>query len=268
MTPMSLTGEIKMKGSITSKREYKDVIFYTPGSKNAHIKDDKEYPLYNEIMGVFNVLETPVVHYTEENAFLDDRFAMERQFLLHELKYVINPASDLYLQEIYGSLVFRVDGIDYAYATPPIPIGELGVTPISFGNIFNITGHPRDFLIGVGGILGTHIQLKLLVNLKRKDRKGQNVLMQIVFPTKLEYKHRSIWKKDAHGRLSPMGRNVPIYSASTNENTLKTIIENYLKDAKKYGGVLPYDTYSSATSSRNVTAFKIKRKYTLTYGGL
>ncbi len=39
MTPMSLTGSINMKGSITTEYRYKHIEFYTPGSKNAHTRD-------------------------------------------------------------------------------------------------------------------------------------------------------------------------------------------------------------------------------------
>ncbi len=113
-------------------------------NKNAHTRSAENYPYYNEIMGVFNLVKTPVVHFRDNyysKSFTVSNggygynpqyqfIAQEKEFRLNELKYAVNPAAGLGVQEIRGSLIFK-RGSEILYITPPRPIGELGNQDVS-----------------------------------------------------------------------------------------------------------------------------------------
>ena len=70
--PRVITGEIALHGQITEEKDYSDPSFNfaAPASMYAETFDDYttashaiKYPLYNEKLGVFNVLRTPIVDY-------------------------------------------------------------------------------------------------------------------------------------------------------------------------------------------------------------
>ncbi len=204
----------------TDESTYKDITFYTPGSKNAENKASSSYPYYNEILGVFNLLNTPEVRYRNYayNTSTYHYFCpggrrasiaiKEREFLLYELKYLLNPASGLQPFEVMGILVFK-KGKRTIYQTPPTPIGELGVTPISFGYITE-SCHNSYRLIGMSRNIDIpdEVELRLLVNLRRPDAStnsdAQNVLIQMVHPIKLVEHHEPLSKKSGWTKRASM----------------------------------------------------------------
>ncbi|MEM6265547.1 MAG: hypothetical protein AAGI38_23800, partial [Bacteroidota bacterium] len=69
--------EVTFKGSITTPGDILGHSFYTPGSPYATLPnpDDAKEPIYDHILGIFNLLETPELEYTIYNAkymFPDD----------------------------------------------------------------------------------------------------------------------------------------------------------------------------------------------------
>lgn len=116
--PMSFEVQLGFKGTITSDNPVGDRYFYTPGSNTSAIQ---WIPDYNNTLGVFNLLETPgLKHYTYDPkivGFSDpDRYwtpwiRQFRQFKLRDnLKYVVNPASNLEVVSIDAAYVLEFDG--------------------------------------------------------------------------------------------------------------------------------------------------------------
>ncbi|MBK7651141.1 MAG: hypothetical protein IPJ20_11010 [Flammeovirgaceae bacterium] len=60
--PMALQANVSLSGTISTQFPFPDITFYTPGSKDASCINDTQYPYYNEVLGVFNLLETPKVY--------------------------------------------------------------------------------------------------------------------------------------------------------------------------------------------------------------
>jgi Secretion system C-terminal sorting domain len=124
--PMTLSFTANLKGTIDFSDQYHKVIFTNPGSKDAKLDPDG-YPYYNEVLGIFNFLQTPEVFYErrEENLrdgynypFLPcyapysgacetslrvnvDRFKIDTS----SLKYVLNPAAGVTIQNMSFQLI-------------------------------------------------------------------------------------------------------------------------------------------------------------------
>lgn len=92
-----------------------------PGSAN--IQHNNRYPLYNEVLGVANILDRPKINTVFAPRYLaGSRFRNKEQYVIgmwakhkigaslssdEEIKIIINPASDLELIEVYGQLHFN-----------------------------------------------------------------------------------------------------------------------------------------------------------------
>lgn len=205
--PMTLNMSSRYEGSITALYRYKDIIFWNPGSNNAGLNAG-EYPYYNEVMGLFNLLETPKVNlqFTRE-LVLDpqDRFnrytvTNHRYQLANDLKYVINPASGLEIQDMRLALI--VEGTDqwggpagggfpslegynaeskrYAYRTNYVDLNCFRK------EVFEIQASDAPGHINWRPMGSTY--LKVMVNFKRKDADAntQNILFVAKYPVNIQ----------------------------------------------------------------------------------
>lgn len=66
--PMGIEMNMRYKGNIEASTFRKEITFFTPGSNNYPLNTSSEidYPLYNQALGVFNLLEPPELKYTAD----------------------------------------------------------------------------------------------------------------------------------------------------------------------------------------------------------
>jgi hypothetical protein len=205
LTPMSINFTTKLSGSIATNYPYGTPLFWNPGAKIQTLFSD--YPYYNEIMGVFNLFETPEMKYWRgsrvklSNASGDWEQLYEFR-LTKPIKYVLNPAARLAIQDAQVALVIETGASDpndnnpykgdwvfegkdantgmFQYRTPYMNISDLNsaLNTLTVGG----TPGPGDYWQFPEG----SAYFKLLVNLKRTlDTAGaQNVLMVLKYPAK------------------------------------------------------------------------------------
>ncbi len=122
-TPISFEAnlEFDISGTNEDSDPHGSIDFYTPGSVWG--ANNERQPVYNNILGVFNILKSPEFEIAEDDdegsAFLGEPwFAYygvtyeSRSFLLQmtdELEYVFNPASGLTLVDIKAAIVLEDD---------------------------------------------------------------------------------------------------------------------------------------------------------------
>jgi len=198
LMPMVLNGSVNLQGTISITDPFIDPIFYTPGSKNASSKEPYREPLYNEVLGVFNLLETPKMfiksdYFRREEPKVIEERAYLRLRLSKDLKYVVNPASGLEIEEIFGQVILENASLpsQASYSSMLIPIGSLTNVGYEWGYddefIFEDNGDFEDQrTLGCGRSIPNFngISLKLFINLKRKDATEniQNVLLVMNYP--------------------------------------------------------------------------------------
>lgn len=217
ITPMALNASINLKGTLQASYLYGDITFYTPGSKDSQIKNPVDYPYYNEVLGVFNLIETPkmavrtIINHSEEGTygtetyFKGDHEESVLQLLKSsngtDLSFVLNPASGFISDniEILGNIEF---GYDYEYSSgiPNSPyfekILETGYLPLSsLTSVKTTFGYSSEesfygsFYSQLGCItdLPAHARLRLLINLQRVDAdvNTQNVLFLMTYPIEM-----------------------------------------------------------------------------------
>lgn len=176
LAPLSVNLDVKISGTISTADPMHNQTIGLPGSQHQNDLTGimGGQPLYNETLGVFALLNHPVMYYTENsvlkrysksaiqngsadyyNCKYDGRYNFNyRNYKLSDdiLKYVINPASNLILQDAEVMLVVEYEkpSISYsnAYPSPKVVNVDLDVA-----NGLNITGTDRgpsvDLSIGL-----------------------------------------------------------------------------------------------------------------------
>jgi hypothetical protein len=136
--PMTITGNVGLTGTITEEHTYGNIIKKVPGSLNSDVNDNT-YPFYNEVLGVFNLIETPKIRYNkasyivsqpnyissynyvlnqnQTNCYVTFQQIENFELSTNELKYTFNPALELTDDnvEIMGSLRFEVPYVDESH---------------------------------------------------------------------------------------------------------------------------------------------------------
>ncbi|MFM9838035.1 MAG: T9SS type A sorting domain-containing protein [Cyclobacteriaceae bacterium] len=164
LTPMAINASLSLSGNLTTANPYRDIIFYTPGSKNSQNKDPERYPYYNEVLGVFNLLTSPKIIFkaTPNGAPGTYNFQLFTPNS-SEIEYSINPAAGFNLtsSEILANIRFRGNGLDDQ-------TGFLPITAINdFNTQFSATAAPF------------WAELEILLNLSRNG--NQNVLIKYTY---------------------------------------------------------------------------------------
>ncbi len=201
--PMALDGTINLSGTITTTTPYSTIQFYTPGSKNSESLDISSYPYYNEILGVFNIIETPKIHqfvssihYTSPPTTYDyDHVIFQLQPPADgtSLSYVLNPAA-----RFNGSKVEILGKLQYGYitgASAPVFHVFYETEYMSMAGLHNMSINSgvqtitdlqgiHKTVFGMSEYLPSAVRLQLLVNLERLDATAntQNVLMKLTYP--------------------------------------------------------------------------------------
>lgn len=136
---LTTTGEISLNGSITKTNElFEDRRLHVPGSKlPASPQVYHVMPKYNEPLGVFMMLEPPVIKYVEYRDNNSSNAPRVRQYKVDELPiFKLNPSSGLEIEEMKVSLV-----LDYGVEYNNVP-GEFNVNTLNFTMDHN---HPVIF---------------------------------------------------------------------------------------------------------------------------
>lgn len=142
LAPLSVNLDVKISGSITTQDPMHNQTIGLPGSQqqNALLGTISGQPLYNETLGVFTLVNNPVMYYTDTNntiSFLNrEKIAStftdpERYFEIlsdynfktrnyklsgDALKYAINPASNLTLQDAEVMLIVEYEKPSLKYS--------------------------------------------------------------------------------------------------------------------------------------------------------
>ena len=122
--PMQVLGNLTLSGTLFTETPYTDITFSLPGSYNIS-EQDQFYPYYNQILGIFNLLETPKIDEYKNRKTWDCSAGLckHRDTLKYKLKlgddfkYVVNPAAGFKMMmdqnnediKILGALVFEFD---------------------------------------------------------------------------------------------------------------------------------------------------------------
>jgi hypothetical protein len=181
--PMALQADVTLSGEIIGSYPYPDIVFNTPGSKNVPCKDDTQYPYYNEVLGVFNLLETPKIYSKnlENTQYYDNGTGYYYERILNAyqaapIKYVINPAAGFRTDnvEIMASLDFG------NFKTSYVPLSAITSFSIEAGHESSAT--PHYTVLGCSDY--QPIALRLLINLERMNTNSntQNVLIALKYP--------------------------------------------------------------------------------------
>lgn len=159
--PMAINGTLELEGNIQTANDYIAPTYYTPGSYNSN-QSNSQYPYYNEVLGVFNLIETPKLKYNYSyfvqlygTELIDDNINHirytdritqldELEFSQNELKYTLNPVLGLSEDdyELLGALSFDVNNISTStpytmerkvYETDVYPLNCLFTTKFEIG---------------------------------------------------------------------------------------------------------------------------------------
>ncbi|SEQ21918.1 T9SS type A sorting domain-containing protein [Flavobacterium urocaniciphilum] len=141
LSPLSVNLDVKISGTISTQDPMHNVTIGLPGSQSQNILQGVEngQPLYNETLGVFSLVNQPIMYYTEtptskgfvnrERKQMFDNVNYEYWELYNEynfisrnyklsgetLKYAINPASNLILQDAEIMLITEYEHPSFVY---------------------------------------------------------------------------------------------------------------------------------------------------------
>ena len=115
--------DLKATGSITNYTSDESFTsFVLPNTMQNGVTETYK-PKYNKTLGVFNLLRTPVVEYVEYagQGFhnQEDCYGLSmpalKEYRLKDIKYVLNPNSELEIIDIKGAILFEDAGSNYNY---------------------------------------------------------------------------------------------------------------------------------------------------------
>lgn len=107
-----IQSEMTFSGNLTQINSRGDFSFLLPGNKNNSCEDE-EYPLYNEVLGRFALLETPKVEVgtsiNVENPPLESTVIQRFSFDRSSFKYLFNPAAKINSEhtKMYAAIVVK-----------------------------------------------------------------------------------------------------------------------------------------------------------------
>lgn len=116
LLPLTVNLTAKLNSTISTSNPYHNILFTNPGSKDAKL-DPANYPYYNEVLGIFNLIQTPEVWWERTTLPLNDwtlypttnstqRVTVDFfKFDSATFKYVLNPAAGLTIQNMRMALV-------------------------------------------------------------------------------------------------------------------------------------------------------------------
>lgn len=117
-TPPATPIQSKFTGTLDLTGDIAGVQFYTPGSDQSGASSSIATPTYNYTLGIFNLLETPVLEHAfyqtaqnEERRDLNQKVSdpdLKQYHLKEPIKFAINPASELELVDLELAIIYRI----------------------------------------------------------------------------------------------------------------------------------------------------------------
>ena len=219
LLPLAVNLSVKLKGTISTVNPYHDIIFTNPGSKDAQLDPDA-YPYFNEVLGVFNLMKTPVVFKINNSVICDDsRRAYgtisnyKFRFDADSFYYALNGAAGLTIQNMKAAIIVKArpiivdttnmtnkqlnasfqffegkDALDstYKFRTDYFDMKCLDRQIFNFQNASNSLAAQKCAIINEWNVNTDTLFLKLMINLKRDNATAttQNVLLVLTYPLK------------------------------------------------------------------------------------
>ncbi len=222
LLPLAVNLTAKLSGTLSTVNQYHNIIFTNPGSKDAQLDPDA-YPYYNEVLGVFNLVKTPVAFYkTVGRTRCDVRRCYPGtipeyfyRFEADSLLYVLNQAAGMTIQNMKAAVMIKTYPTTFAPTSnmtgvqlnPYFPIfeGKDGVDSsykfrTDYFDIKCLDNKQYRYLFNASNTTNTGTNsetykwnakvdtlfLKLMINLKRNNAgpNTQNVLLILTFPLK------------------------------------------------------------------------------------
>ena len=198
--PMAIQANMELQGTLVTDPAFQDITFHTPGSKNAEIRFEGDYPYYNEVMGLFNFLETPVLNYSTSIIETycvpdpaDDRIEYCEDtwgglIKMQNFDYVANPLVFTQTPEILASIHIKSNTSNFSFTDG---------TMIDLGNGLRRTGYiPVDCIDELAipieifdtpspSTFVSELYIKVIVNMPRPNDQ-QNILFMATYPMKWE----------------------------------------------------------------------------------
>jgi hypothetical protein len=114
LLPLAVNLTAKLSGTITTTNGYNDVTFTNPGSKDAQLDPDI-YPYYNEVLGVFNLVKSPVLFKGIQSTVCDDARrayappiqTVSFRFDADSFFYVLNPAAEMSIENMQAAIMVK-----------------------------------------------------------------------------------------------------------------------------------------------------------------
>jgi hypothetical protein len=124
--PMHFNADFSFEGvgNTTDRQNQTGISFYMPGSLFDGQLSVGRQPVYNQVMGVLNLIEKPVLHRASQQTILgeglQDMVSINEYSLklAQPLRYALNPAAGLELSDIRASLQFRRCHLSIDYTDP------------------------------------------------------------------------------------------------------------------------------------------------------
>ncbi len=195
--PMAIQADVTLDGSLIATYPFSEINFNTPGSKNVKCLDESQYPYYNEVLGVFNLIKTPNMYERVSRGTTigdpggePDMTWTRFNYRLAEdeiIQYVINPASDLRTNgEILACIEVEFDWPHSIFWEPDklIKVSEKSVrtryVPLGCLGQLAIRGTTR-------GHKEVKAYIKFVMNLEKENASpdDDNVLLVTKYPVKI-----------------------------------------------------------------------------------
>ena len=159
--PMTHDVNLSLSGGLTEESVLQNVSFFNPGSDMPNATSPNLVPHYNNILGVFNVLELPELEYgtikpqliipreklNKDSCmayFADssclggaERINLRQYKALSNIKYVLNPASEMEVVSIDAAIILEYNGSEELFMTNPKQIGTR--TSLPFHDMMTIS---------------------------------------------------------------------------------------------------------------------------------
>lgn len=213
IAPLSVDLKSSFTGTARGTYRYNTISFRTPGSQIPSLSPNSEYPYYNEVMGIFNLLKTPrlsMKQYIKQGSGYGGSggYTLQSFFRLEEdIQYVVNPASGLEVQEIEMAILGDgqfswLNGSNSGYGLKLADAGYSNIrgrneyrTPYrSIGcfkqSVLKLERSASGFNDYVD-LQSSRLRIKVMVNLRRKEggANAQNVMFVATYPLELSTKY-------------------------------------------------------------------------------
>lgn len=146
--PVTYDINLRLSGTLTESQPVSNISFFTPGSPIPTSSGQHLTPIYNNVLGVFNVLELPDLEFAEltpsirvgnrlssGNSCMDDfdelnNFEGAGEVKLRQyrpksnIKYVVNPASEMEVHSIDAAIILEYGNHQPLFVTRPDQISD------------------------------------------------------------------------------------------------------------------------------------------------